>query len=121
MIEHRKYLLSYGESWLYGYFKNILENPPCTKPGAAKNKQYEYELERVKSKKEELYLHLMGEGATLDEVETQLAKFKIAKFVDENSLLILIDELMSQQASYHEIKEYCREKGLALVGRRILK
>lgn len=121
MIEHRKYLLSYGEPWTYGYFKNIIENPPCKKPDSPKNKQYDYELELIKESKTELYLHVIGETGELNEIEKQLSKYKIARFVNENSLVILIDEMMALHASYHQIQEYCREKGFAIIGRQVLK
>ena len=122
MIEHRKYLLSYSkDAWTFGYFKNILENPPCKKPGSPKNKQYEYELERIKGVKYELYLHLVGEIPVLDQVEKELAKYKIARFINESSLVIIIDQLMSMQVSCQDIEEYCREKGFALLGRQIMK
>ncbi len=106
---------------MYGYFKNIFKNPPCKKPGTPKNKEYDYELEQVKGKKHELYLHLVGDSGDLDEIEKQLAKYKIARFIDECSLLILIDQFMAVHASYQQIEEFCHEKGFALLGRQIVK
>ncbi|MHC1591465.1 MAG: hypothetical protein ACXQS8_05225 [Candidatus Helarchaeales archaeon] len=78
-------------------------------------------MEQVRGKKCEVYLHLVGESKELDAVEKQIAKYKIARFMDDRSLLVLIDQFMAVHASYHQFEEYCREKGIALLGRKIIK
>ncbi|MHA1270593.1 MAG: hypothetical protein ACTSPY_12445 [Candidatus Helarchaeota archaeon] len=118
MIEHRKYLLYYGpESWNYGFWKSIFKNPPCKKPGTPKNKQYEYEIEMIGDDLKEIYLQLIGESTDLNEIEIQLAKYKIGRIESNCSLTIICD---SQPLVYLDMfKKFCNEKGY-FISKRII-
>ena len=116
MIEHRKYLLYYGpESWNYGFWEAIFKNPPCKKPGTPKNKQYEYKIELVNGKEKEIYLQLIGDSLELDEIEHQLAKFKIARLEDNNSIIIICNPgIFSNLDMFYK---YCQDKNYYISGK----
>lgn len=118
-IQHRRYLLSYHKQSFYGFWKSILDNPPCKKPNTPRNKQFSYELEAIyNGEKHELYLHLIGAPDNLDGVEKQLAKYKIARIESQNSLVLILDEI-PHPSSIYIFKEFCREKGFQIKGHEI--
>jgi len=118
MIEHRNYLLYYGlESWNYGFWKAIFQNPPCKKPGSPKNKEYEFDIVIKGAEKKEIYLHLIGSSMDLDIIEKQIAKYKIAR-IEENQSITLIfqhDPFVNLDMFF----QYCTDKGYYL-GRKII-
>ncbi|MHA1266117.1 MAG: hypothetical protein ACTSRS_12870 [Candidatus Helarchaeota archaeon] len=121
-IQHRKYLLSYHRQSFYGFWKSILDNPPCKKPGSARNKQFSYEFETVfTGTHHELYLDLMGTPADLDGVEKQLAKYKIARLEPPNqpTHLVLIVDRTPHPSALHIFYEFCSDKGYKLKGKEI--
>ena len=109
MIEHRKYLVYYGsDSWNYGYWKAIFQNPPCKKPDTPKNKEYDFDIEMKGKELKEIYLQLIGESTDLNIIEFQLAKYKIAR-IEQNRNLILIykyQPIMNLEMFY----KFCRDK-----------
>ena len=121
-IQHRRYLISYHKHSFFGFWKSILDNPPCKKPGTARNKHFSYELEAVHDgTKHVLYLDLMGDPIDLDGVEKQLAKYKIARLEPANqpdSLVLIIDRTPDSGAT-HIFREYSRSKGLVIKGKEI--
>lgn len=124
-IEARHYLLSYHKQSWYGFWKAILDNPPCKKPGAPRNKQFSYELEAVYNhgSKHELYLHLIGPALDLDDVEKQLAKYKIARLEPASNpthLVLIMDQIPDRGAMYI-FYEFCRDKNFRIKGREIHK
>jgi len=113
MIEHRKYLLYYGkESWNFGFWKSIFATPPCKKPGSPKNKSYEYEIELIGDEMKEIYLQLIGEPEDLNEIECQLAKYKIARIEDDYTLTIITnyDIIINLDMFY----QFCKDKGYSI-------
>ncbi len=121
-IQHRRYLLSYHKSSFYGFWKSILDNPPCMKPGTARNKQFSYELEAIHDGANHLlYLDLMGDPIDLGGVEKQLAKYKIARLEppgEPDSLVLIVDRSPDSGAT-HMFRAYCRNKGLVIKGKEI--
>ena len=121
-LDHRLYLLSYHKHSFYGFWKSLLDNPPCKKPNYPRNKQFSYELEAIREvDKHILYLHLIGDPNDLDGVEKQLAKFKIARLEPPNqpdSLVLIVDRSPDSGAT-HIFREFSRSKGLVIKGREI--
>ena len=95
-----------------------MDNPPCKPPGAARNKEFSYELEQSFGDKHELYLHLIGETSDLDKVEQQLAKFKIARLESPNRLIFISNEEVHPSALYMFL-EFCRDKDYLFIGKEI--
>jgi hypothetical protein len=117
-IQHRRYLLSYHKQSFYGFWKSIMDNPPCKPPGSARNKEFSYELEQAFGDRHELYLHLIGESSDLDKVEQQLAKFKIARLESPNRLVFISNEDVHPSALYMFL-EFCRDKDYLFIGQEI--
>jgi hypothetical protein len=117
-IEHRRYLLSYHKQSFYGFWKSIMDNPPCKPPGSPRNKEFSYELEQVFGEKHELYLHLIGESSDLNTVEKQLSKFKIARLEPLNRLVFISNEEVHPSALYMFL-EFCRDKDFMFLGKEI--
>ena len=117
-IQHRQYLLSYHKQSFYGFWKSIMDNPPCKPPGSQRNKVFSYELEQVFSDRHELYLHLVGEVWDLDKVEKQLAKFKIARLEPPNRLIFISNEEVHPSALYMFL-EFCRDKEYIFLGKEL--
>jgi hypothetical protein len=117
-IQHRRYLLSYHKQSFYGFWKSILDNPPCMPAHAARNKQFSYELEAIYTDKHELYLDLLGAPQDLNGVEKQLAKFKIARLEPSNWLVLILDCHPHPSALYMFF-EFCRDKGYQIKGQEI--
>ncbi|MFX1296378.1 MAG: hypothetical protein ACFFD2_16185 [Promethearchaeota archaeon] len=121
-IQHRKYLLSYHKQSFYGFWKSILDNPPCKPPNSHRNKQFSYELESIyNGTKHELYLHLIGAPVDLNKIEKQLAKYKIARLEPTKSpeYIILIIDSDPNHGSIHIFQEFCRNKGYHIKGKEI--
>ncbi|NVM55008.1 MAG: hypothetical protein HWN66_14985 [Candidatus Helarchaeota archaeon] len=121
-LQHRNYLLSYHKHSFYGFWKSILDNPPCKPPNSQRNKQFSYELEAiVRGEKHELYLHLIGLPSDLDEVEKQLAKFKIARLEPSNqpTHLVLITDRTPEPSARYMFLDFCRDKGFQIKGKEI--
>lgn len=119
MIEHRKYLLYYGEdSWVYGFWMSIFKNPPCKKPGSPKNKEYDFELEISGDEMKEIYLNLIGDSFELDEIEKQIAKYKLAR-VEKNQSLTIIYEY-EPMPNLYMYKKFCSDKNYCISGRIIV-
>jgi hypothetical protein len=121
IIEHRRYLLSYHTQSFYGFWKSLLDNPPCKPPNSTRNKQFSYEFEAIYDKaeqKHELYLDLMGGTSDLNGVEKQLAKYKVARLEPPNHLVLIMDENPHPNSIYIFL-DFCRVKGYFLKGREI--
>ncbi len=120
-ILSRHYLLSYHKQSFYGFWKSILDNPPCKKPETPRNKQFEYELEAINDGTNHiLYLHLIGAVEDLDGVEKQLSKYKIAR-IEPPNLLILIVDTMPDMGAMHMFSKFCQEKEFYIKGKEIHK
>lgn len=118
-IQHRRYLLSYHRQSFYGFWKSILDNPPCKPPNSPRNKQFSHELEAIyDGEKHELYLHLIGASIDLDSVEKQLAKYKIARLESPNHLILIVDQIPHPNSIYMFL-EFCRDKDYQLKGKKI--
>jgi len=117
-IQHRRYLLSYQKQSFYGFWKSIMDNPPCKPPDSLRNKDFSYELEQIFGDKHELYLHLVGESSELNKVEQQLAKFKIARLEPSNRLVFISNEDVHPSALYMFL-EFCRDKDFIFLGKEI--
>ncbi len=121
-VQHRKYLLSYHKHSFYGFWKSILDNPPCKKPNTPRNKQFSYELEAEHDgTKHVLYLHLIGGSDDLNGVEKQLAKYKIARLeptTNPDHLILILDRVPDMGAMYI-FYEFCRVKGFQIRGKEI--
>ncbi|MBD3226911.1 MAG: hypothetical protein GF329_01885 [Candidatus Lokiarchaeota archaeon] len=117
MIEHRRYILYYGiESWNYGFWKSIFENPPCMKPNTPKNKQYEYRIEMIgEDEIKEIYLELVGESLDLNAIEKQLAKYKIARIEDDRTITIICK--YDPMINLNMFRTYCKDKGFKILKR----
>ena len=121
-LVHRRYLISYGgPPWIMGYWKKLLDNPPCKKPDAVRNKQFSYELEMVRGPKNILYLHLIGFDDELDEVEEQLAKYKIARIEKGNEMILILDSKFSYHNSVGSFVDFCRDHDFIITGKKFLK
>ena len=119
-IVHRKYIINYGgPNWILGYWKKLLDKPPCKKPGELKNKQYEYEFELVKGEKNIIYLHLIGEEEDLKEIEKQLAKFKLARIENNNELILILDATVSFSSSITAFVDFCKDHNFIIAGKQI--
>lgn len=119
-IVHRKYLINYGgPNWILGYWKKLLDNPPCKKPGDSKNKQYSYEFEKIKGPKSILYLHLVGDDSDLNEIERQLSKFKLARIENDNGLIIILDDTVAFSNSIQNFVDFCKEQNFMIVGKQV--
>ncbi|MHA1300768.1 MAG: hypothetical protein ACTSO9_15230 [Candidatus Helarchaeota archaeon] len=119
-IVHRRYLVNYGgPQWIFGYWKKLLDNPPCKKPGDPKNKQYEYEFELVKGPKNILYLHLVGDDGDLNEVERQLAKYKLARIENNNELILILDATLTFSNSINSFIDFCKDNNYIITGKLI--
>ncbi len=120
VLVHRKYLLSYGgPNWILGYWKKLLDNPPCKKPGEPKNKQYSYEFELVKGEKNIIYMHLVGLEEDLNEIERQLSKFKIARIENDCELILILDANLSFNYSIDNFLEFCKDHRFIITGKQI--
>lgn len=117
-IQHRRYLLSYHKQSFYGFWKSIMDNPPCKPPGSPRNKEFSYEFEQIFGDRQELYLDLIGEGRDLDGVEKQLSKFKIARLEPSNHLVFISNEEVHPSALYMFL-EFCRDKDFIFLGKEI--
>ncbi len=121
-IVHRKYLVSYGgPPWVLGYYKKLLDNPPCKKPGDKRSKEFSYEFETIRGPKNIIYLHLVGIDKDLDETERQLAKFKIARIENENELILILDATYTFSNSINLFLEFCKEQNFIITGQQIHK
>ncbi|MHA1278161.1 MAG: hypothetical protein ACTSQI_11520 [Candidatus Helarchaeota archaeon] len=121
-IEHRLYLISYHKQSFYGFWKSILENPPCKKPNTPRTKQFSYELEpKYDGKLHELYLHLIGFSEDLDGVEKQLAKFKIARLepIEAPERIVLIMDQEPDHGAIYMFRKFCFEKNFQLKGKEL--
>ncbi|MFX0133546.1 MAG: hypothetical protein ACFFDN_07880 [Candidatus Hodarchaeota archaeon] len=121
-IVHRKYLVSYGgPQWIFGYYKKLLDNPPCKKPGDKRSKDFSYEFETIRGPKNIVYLHLVGIDKDLDETERQLAKYKLARIERENELILILDAKYTFTNSIDNFIEFCREQNFIITGKQIHK
>ncbi|TFG04761.1 MAG: hypothetical protein EU536_03895 [Promethearchaeota archaeon] len=119
---HRRYLLSYHKQSFYGFWKSILDNPPCKRSGDARNKQFSYEFEtKYDGNYHELYLDLIGDTLDLDLIESQLAKYKIARLepVDQPTSLVLIIDYTPHPSALYIFYEFCRDKDFFIRGKEI--
>ena len=117
-IEHRKYLLSYHKQSFYGFWKSLLDSPPCKPPSSPRNKDFSYELEAIVSEKHELFLHLIGGTYDLNAVEKQLAKYKIAR-IEAHHQIVLITDRMPDFSAVHMFQQFCLDKGYRIRGKEI--
>jgi hypothetical protein len=121
-VEHRVYLISYHRQSFYGFWKSILENPPCKKPETPRNKQFSYELEpKYDGEMHELYLHLIGFAEDLDGVEKQLAKYKLARLEPAQSpeFIVLIIDQVPDHGATHMFQTFCIKKHFRIKGKEI--
>lgn len=119
-VIHRTYLINYGgPAWIQGYWKKLLDNPPCKRPGDKRNKQFSYEFEYIPGKKSILYLHLVGINKDLDEVEKQLSKFKLARIESNNELTLILDAQFTFYNSIDYFIEFCRDHNYIIKAREI--
>ena len=124
-IVHQRYLIYYGnESWVQGYWKNLIENPPCKKPGEAKNKQFSYEfLTEINpmTKRKEIYLDLVGDDTDLQEIERQLSKFKLCRIVDEKKkyLSLIVQAGNDSLNTVNYFYEFCRDNSFKIISKEV--
>lgn len=125
MILHRRYLIYYGkEAWVTGYWKNLLDNPPCKKPSDPRTKDYEYKFQvkkDVKTGLNEVYLDLIGEELDLNQIEKELSKFKLCRVVDEEQkyLALIVQAGDRSLGTISHFYAFCRDKNFRIISKEV--
>ncbi|NHI92562.1 MAG: hypothetical protein EAX96_08660 [Candidatus Lokiarchaeota archaeon] len=112
------------EAWVTGYWKNLLDNPPCKKPSEPRNKDFEYNFQVKKNsitKLNEVYLDLIGEELDLNQIEKELSKFKLCRIVDENQKLLTLivqagDQSIGTISHFHL---YCKDLNFKIISKEV--
>ncbi|MHA1784990.1 MAG: hypothetical protein ACTSVY_12140 [Candidatus Helarchaeota archaeon] len=124
-IQHRRYLIYYGkDAWVTGYWKNLLDNPPCKKPSESRNKDFEYSFEVIKNPEtnlNEVYLDLIAEEIDLNQIEKELSKFKLCRVVDENQkyLTLIVQAGFHSVGTISHFDVFCRDKCYRIIAKEV--